>query len=234
MERSLNSVTENLRRITATIAETADKCGRDPAKIHLMAVTKTVPAGLVNHAIAQGIRLLGENRAQEMLEKYDDYNKDGVDIHFIGHLQTNKVKHLIGRVSMIQSVDSLKLAREISRLSKNQGVVTELLLEVNVGGEASKSGVRPGEVEALAREIALLDAVKLRGLMSIPPISTNIGQIEGYFSRIQALTVDIKAKNIDNINMDYISMGMSDDYIYAIKYGANILRLGSAIFGARG
>jgi len=131
-------------------------------------------------------------------------------------------------------VDSLKLAREISRLSKNQGVVTELLLEVNVGGEASKSGVRPGEVEALAREIALLDAVKLRGLMSIPPISTNIGQIEGYFSRIQALTVDIKAKNIDNINMDYISMGMSDDYIYAIKYGANILRLGSAIFGARG
>jgi len=199
-----------------------------------MAVTKTVPAGLVNHAIAQGIRLLGENRAQEMLEKYDDYNKDGVDIHFIGHLQTNKVKHLIGRVSMIQSVDSLKLAREISRLSKNQGVVTELLLEVNVGGEASKSGVRPGEVEALAREIALLDAVKLRGLMSIPPISTNIGQIEGYFSRIQALTVDIKAKNIDNINMDYISMGMSDDYIYAIKYGANILRLGSAIFGARG
>jgi len=232
-ERSLHSITENLARIRYNIAEAAQRCGRNPAEIRLMAVTKTVPVPLVNHAVANGIDLLGENRAQEMLEKYEGYHLDGVDLHFIGHLQTNKVKQVVGKVSIIHSVDRLGLAEEISRQSEKLGITTKVLMEVNIGGEISKSGVMPREAEVFARQIAQLKAIKLCGLMAIPPICNKKAQIEGYFSQMQALTVDIKAKKIDNITMEFLSMGMSDDYIHAIPYGANILRLGSAIFGAR-
>jgi len=234
MERSLNSITQNLERIRENIAREAAACGRRPEEIRLMAVTKTVPAALVNHAVDScGITLLGENRAQEMNEKYDDYHRDGVEIHFIGHLQTNKVRQVVGKVSMIESVDSLKLTREIDRAGAKLGITTDVLLEINIAGELSKSGVEPGAAEALAREIAALEHVKLRGLMTIPPICGEIDQINRYFSQMQALKVDIEGKNIDNINMEFLSMGMSEDYPHAIRHGANILRLGSAIFGNR-
>lgn len=233
MERSLNSIAENLRRIRADIADTAAACGRDPAEIRLMAVTKTVSAEFVNHAIACGVDLLGENRAQELLSKYDDYDKKDVDIHFIGHLQTNKVRQIAGKVSMVHSVDSIKLAQEISRQSETAGVTTDVLIEVNVGGESSKSGVEPEAAEALARELAGLTHIRLRGLMTIPPYTGNPADAEKYFYRMNRLLVDIQGKNIDNISMDVLSMGMSEDYKEAIRHGATILRLGSAVFGAR-
>jgi len=234
MEKLLSNIADNIKRIQSDIIEEALKCGRDPNEIRLMAVTKTVPAPLVNHAVSCGIRLLGENRAQELRDKYEEYNKDGVDIHFIGHLQTNKVKYIVDKVSMVHSVGSLKLAQEISRQCVKAGVSMDLLAEVNIGGEASKSGIPSQEVEGLLSEIAGLDAIKVRGLMTIPPICANRVEIERYFSKMQAIMVDIKAKKIDNITMDFLSMGMSDDYRYAIPYGANILRVGSAIFGSRG
>ncbi len=170
MERSSSSIVENLKRIQAEIQETAIQCGRNPADIQLMAVTKTVPAQLVNLAIDQGITLLGENRAQELTEKYPLYQKDKVDIHFIGHLQTNKVKAVVGKVSMIQSVDSLKLAQEISKHSHRHSITTGLLLEINIGGEQSKNGILPEQAEELEGHIALLPNVKLKVIMTIPPI----------------------------------------------------------------
>ena len=233
MEESYNNVLENIRRISDEIAKAAARFNRNPKDIRLMAVTKTVSAEFVNLAVESGITLLGESKAQEMLSKYDDYSKDGVDIHFIGHLQTNKVKSIIGKVSTIQSVDSLKLAREISKQSVSAGCVTQALIEINIGGEESKGGISPNEAEFIAREISVLPAIKLCGLMTIPPFSQKEAEIEQYFSHMNALLVDIRGKNIDNVSMDILSMGMSGDYIHAIKHGANILRIGTAIFGSR-
>ena len=227
------SVRENVKRIQEEIAEAAVKHNRNPDEVNLMAVTKKQPPELVNAAIACGVRLLGENRAQEMLEKYDDYNKENVEIHFIGHLQTNKVKSVVGKVSMIQSVDSIKLAEEINRISLQRDCITEVLLEINSGGELSKNGISPENAAELAQEIAVLSAVRLRGLMTIPPICDEIIQIERYFSQMQALLVDIRGKNIDNVSMEILSMGMSGDYIHAIKHGATIIRIGTALFGQR-
>lgn len=227
------TIEENIRRITAEIEEAAVKAGRDPKDIRLMAVTKTQPPELVNAAIGAGITLLGENRAQELLEKYDNYHKDGVDIHFIGHLQTNKVRQIADKVSMIQSVDSLRLAKEINSRSEKLGKTMDVLIEVNIAGELSKDGIGLCEAEPLAREIAGMSALCLRGLMTIPPICDSEHEIEGYFSRMRELFVDMKSKNIDNDTMSVLSMGMSGDYLAAVKHGATILRLGGAIFGPR-
>lgn len=227
------SIRDNIARIREEIGEAAIQAGRNPADIRLMAVTKTQPAHLVNLAIAEGIDLLGENRAQELCQKYDDYQKDQVDIHFIGHLQTNKVKTVVGKVGMIESVDSLKLAREISRQGENLDVTTDLLIEVNIAGEESKAGVSPKEVETLAREIAGLPRVKLRGLMAIPPIWNSAAENEGFFAAMEQMLVDIRSKNIDNINMEILSMGMSQDFPVAIKHGSTQVRLGTALFGSR-
>lgn len=233
MEKLYGNIRDNLESIRSRIGDAFAKYGRDPGGVYLMAVTKTVPAHAVNEAIACGVRLLGENKAQELCAKFPDYHKQDVGIHFIGRLQTNKVRQIVDKVDMVHSVDSLKLAAEIDRQSTRLGRRMQVLIEVNVGGEDSKTGVEPSSLEQLAREIALLPGVKLCGLMTIPPFSDNILQNERHFSMMQQLFVDIRAKKIDNVHMDVLSMGMSGDYVQAIKHGANIIRLGTAIFGGR-
>ena len=176
---------------------------------------------------------IGENKVQELLSKYDELELSHCDCQFIGHLQTNKVRQLIGRVSMIQSVDSLKLAREISKVSLSRGLSTDVLIEVNIGREENKSGILPEGLAELLEQISKLPSIRVRGLMAIPPISENISDTMRYFTNMSQYFVDIKAKKIDNVTMDYLSMGMSADYALAIEAGANLVRVGSALFGAR-
>jgi len=230
----LIDISENIKYLRESIDQAAVKAGRDPAQVKMMAVTKTQPTGLVNQAIAAGITLLGESRAQELNEKYDEYDlhKD-LELHFIGHLQTNKVKTVVGKVNMIQSVDSLRLASEISKQSAKLAISTDLLLEINVAEEESKSGVAPHLAEEIIRQIALLPHIKLRGLMAIPPIWRKSGGNERFFAQMGEKIVDIRAKKIDNVSMEILSMGMSDDFAVAIKHGSTLVRLGTAIFGQR-
>lgn len=231
MERQFRIIEDNIRRIRAEIQDAAVKAGRNPADIALMAVTKTQNAQLVNCAIRSGVSLLGENRAQELVEKFDDYL--AADIHFIGHLQTNKVRQIVDKVSMIHSLDSIRLAKEIDTQCAKLSKVMEVLIEVNIAGEDSKEGVDIADVEKLVRETALLNNLHIRGLMAIPPAMEDALALESYFSKLQQLSVDIKDKKIDNVSMDVLSMGMSGDYTLAIKHGSNIIRLGGAIFGPR-
>lgn len=226
-------VRDNVKAILDEIACAAAQCGREASDIRMMAVTKMNSAEKVNEAIAGGITLLGENRAQELLHKYDDYNKTGCDIHFIGHLQSNKVKSIIDKVTMIESVDRLSLAKEIDRCAQSAGLVMPILIEVNIGEETSKSGVLPQDLPALVEQIAQLPNLVVKGLMSIPPnVSDNLIK-ERYFAQMYRHFIDIKAKKIDNVNMDILSMGMSYDFPLAIKHGSNIVRIGRALFGER-
>ena len=233
MEKLSSSIAENLARCKEEIANAALCVGRDPGEIELMAVTKTQTAQIVNQAIAAGVTLLGENRAQELLGRYDEYLKDDVRIHFIGHLQTNKVKYITDKTQMIESVGSLKLAREINKQCERLKTSMEILIEVNIGREESKSGVLPENAELLIREIAQLDGVKIYGLMAIPPIFNSNSENEHFFAQMKQMQVDISAKKIDNVNMEILSMGMSDDFALAIKHGSTRVRIGSAIFGKR-
>ncbi len=222
---------ENLRIIRENIAAAAARGGRSEKDVRLMAVTKTVSPELVNAAIRGGVDLLGENRVQEYLEKRDSYLP--AEVHMIGHLQTNKVKYIIDKVSMIESVDSLKLAREIDRCASRAGKVMDVLIEVNVGGELSKSGTAPQDALSLVEQIAELSSVRIRGLMTIPPICSSKEQSMHYFSLLRQIAVDISAKNSHNVSMEFLSMGMSHDYEAAVEMGANIVRIGSALFGQR-
>ena len=240
MEKSSNeydqrflSLEENLKVIRSNIGEAAVKSGRNPKDVTLLAATKTVPVPVINKGIELGIDTIGENKVQELCEKYDELDLTHCDCQFIGHLQTNKVKNLIGKVSMIQSVDSVHLAHEISRLSAVQNLATDILIEVNIGCEENKSGILPQNLFELISNISALPAVRIRGLMAIPPICENNSEIRQYFSNMYKYFIDIKGKKIDNINMDYLSMGMSGDYMQAILEGANMVRVGSALFGAR-
>jgi len=226
-------VAENIRRLRAQIDEAALRCGRDPAQIALMAVTKTQTPELVNEAVACGVKLLGENKAQELCARYEQYDRDGVSIHFIGHLQSNKVRQIVDKVDMIHSVDSFRLAEEIEKQCAKIGKVMDVLVEVNVGGEESKTGVSVGEAGELIQKISNFTHLRVRGLMTIPPIANDSQKNEGYFAQIRQLSVDIKLKKMDNVSMDILSMGMSDDFACAIKHGSNIIRIGTAIFGAR-
>ena len=231
-DKKCAQITQNLQTIRENIAKTCAVCGRNPKDVRLMAVTKTVDPAYVNHAIGCGIGLLGENRCQEFLDKYQQYKP--ADVHFIGHLQTNKVKYIIDKVSMIESVDSLKLAHEIDKEAGKKGLVMDILLEVNIGQEDTKSGVLPQDLPQLLEEAAQLPHIHIRGLMAIPPkISSLQGDIDKYFAKMYQLFIDITHKKMDNITMDVLSMGMSHDYMTAIRYGSNILRLGTAIFGSR-
>lgn len=225
-------VLENLNVIRDRVAVAAEKSGRSAEDVRIMAVTKTVPTELVNIAINNGINLLGENRVQEYLDKRDSYVQ-GTETHFIGHLQTNKVKYIIDKVSMIQSVDSVKLAKEISKNAVKNNLTMDVLVEINIGDEDSKSGIEADGAEDLIREIAELEAIRVKGIMSIPPICEKKEQSLNYFSRLRQIFVDIGAKNIDNVYMEYLSMGMSQDFEAAIEMGANIVRIGSALFGQR-
>lgn len=228
----IKSCIDNYRRIKDDIANTAVKAGRSPDDVRLMCVTKTVESDYINAVLDVGADLIGENRVQEYLGKKDDLHLANVEKHLIGHLQTNKVKQIVGQVDMIESVDSLKLAKEINTQSSKLGVVTNVLVEVNVGKEDSKSGIYIEQLEDLLYQIALLDCVKVKGLMTIPPICDDI-QVRRYFNHMYQSFVDIKDKKIDNIDMQILSMGMSGDYEQAVMEGSNIVRVGSAIFGAR-
>lgn len=232
-QKKFDDISANYELITRNIALAAEESGRKPSDITLLAATKTVEPVFINHAISLGLRAIGENKVQELLSKYDEYDLKNTELHFIGHLQTNKVRQLVGKVSMIQSVDSIKLAGEISRRSEQNGIVTDILLEVNIGREENKSGVLPEELDRLLEETSSLSCVKVRGLMSVPPICETKTEISKYFDEMYKIFVDISSKKLDNISMDFLSMGMSEDYKEAIQSGANMVRVGSALFGAR-
>ncbi len=221
-------VDDNLREIRENIAEAAAGCGRDEKSIRLMAVTKTVAPEIVNHAVELGLGLLGENRVQEFLSKQEIYDSSA-EVHFIGNLQTNKVKYIIDPMTMIQSVDSLKLAQEINRLAIAHNKVMEILCEVNIGGETSKGGAAPDEISDLLERIARMEGIKVKGLMTIPPPSK--GDI--FLGRMEELFNNIKDRNIEGVDMDELSMGMTHDYADAIKHGSTIVRIGTGLFGAR-
>ena len=226
-------VAQNVQKIAQDVREAALQAGRDPSEVQVMAVTKTVDPVLVNAAIGAGITLLGENKAQELCAKYDSYHKDGVQIHFIGHLQTNKVRQIVDKVSMVESVDSIKLAREIDRHCAAIGKVMDVLLEVNIGREENKTGIFPELLPALLEEAGKLEHIRVRGLMTIPPMCETEEEVLQYFSQMRQLFIDIKQKKYDNIRMEILSMGMSADYLAAVRCGSNIVRIGTAMFGQR-
>ena len=232
MEKS-SEIRRNVEAVQEQIGRAAAEAGRDPSEIRLMAVTKTQSAARVNEAIAAGVTLLGENRAQELLEKYDGYDRAGCDIHFIGHLQSNKVRSIVDKVSMIESVDRLSLAQEISRCAQLHGLVMPVLIEVNIGREQSKSGVLPEALPELLGKVSLLPGLSVRGLMAIPPNIEDTVQKEGYFEQMYRRFIDMKAKKLDNVSMTILSMGMSHDYPLAIRHGSNVVRIGRALFGER-
>ena len=223
----------NLDVINEKISESAIKSGRNPEDVRLMAVTKTVDPIFINYALDYGVKMIGENRVQEMLRKKPDLHLDGVEKHLIGHLQTNKAGQITGEVDMIQSVDSLKIAKEIAKQSAKKGIVTNVLLEINIGEEESKTGFSEAEFFENLYQIAELKDISIKGLMTVPPICENNTILCKYFEKIHNIYVDIKEKKLDNISMNILSMGMSGDYEQAILCGSNLVRIGSSIFGPR-
>ena len=232
-ERSFRDVEYNYKLINERIAEAAEKSGRRREDITLLAATKTVDAQTINHAISLGLDHIGENRVQELLSKYEQYDLEHCSLQFIGHLQTNKVRQIVDKVDLIQSVDSFKLAKEISNQSLKRDKVTDILVEVNIGREENKSGVFEENLEELLCQISELKGISVKGLMTIPPICENEHKILKYFNNMHKLFIDISQKKLDNVNMTILSMGMSADYYEAILEGANMVRVGSALFGAR-
>ncbi len=228
---SAEELLQNINFIRENINVSAKISGRNAKDIILLAATKTVDAETVNFAISQGIEFIGENKVQEFLSKYESIVP--CHRHFIGHLQTNKVKDIIDKVEMIHSVDSLKLALEISKQAQKKGITAQILLEVNIANEDSKWGFSPQELLNAVREITALPNIFLRGLMTIPPICEKSEENRKYFKEMYKLFIDIRDKKIDNSSMDILSMGMSDDYTVAIEEGANLVRVGTALFGKR-
>ena len=228
------SLAEKIREVQDKMAAAAREVGRDPGEITLVAATKVQTSETIREAIAAGITICGENRVQEMTAHLADNAYEGAALHFIGHLQTNKVKFVVGRVSLIESVGSEHLLQAIEAQAAKMGVVQDILLEVNVGGEASKSGVSPEELPALARQAAELEHVRLRGLMAIPPAARTEGENRPFFAQMKQLFIDMKTKMDDNgLVIDCLSMGMSGDYMDAIREGATLVRVGTALFGPR-
>ena len=228
------SLAEKIREVQDKMAAAAREVGRDPGEITLVAATKVQTSETIREAIAAGITICGENRVQEMTAHLADNAYEGAALHFIGHLQTNKVKFVVGRVSLIESVGSEHLLQAIEAQAAKMGVVQDILLEVNVGGEASKSGVSPEELPALARQAVELEHVRLRGLMAIPPAARTEGGNRPFFAQMKQLFIDMKTKMDDNgLVIDCLSMGMSGDYMDAIREGATLVRVGTALFGPR-
>lgn len=215
------------------VRDAAQKAGKDPDSIVLVAATKMNDAEHVREAIAGGIRVCGENRVQELLEKYEQGAYDGADLQFIGTLQTNKVKYLIGKVSLIQSVGSLRLGEVIAREAAKKNTCQDILLEVNIGREKAKSGFLLEELENAVLQLSQNSTLQIRGLMAIPPIADEMEKNSNYFAEMYEVFVDIWAKKYDNVSMDYLSMGMTNDFETAIACGANMVRVGTAIFGPR-
>lgn len=222
---------QNLADVLERLDNALTKTGKTRDDIILLAATKTVDSETINYAISKGIVYIGENKVQELLSKENDISE--CHRHFIGHLQTNKVKDIINKVEMIHSVDSLKLAKEISKQAVKNQKTMNILLEVNIAGEESKWGFTAEETEQAVREISQLPNLKIKGLMAIPPVCNDAEENRQYFRLMKKLFVDIGTKNIDNSSMDILSMGMSDDFDVAVSEGANLIRLGTALFGKR-
>ena len=227
------SITENIAAIRANMNAAAIACGRDPGSILLCAATKMNDAAAVREAIAGGVDLCGENRVQELTQKLSQNAYEGAPVHFIGHLQTNKVRQVVGKVDLIQSVDSLRLLEAINKEAAQQGIRQDILLEVNIGAEESKSGFTPDEILPLAEKFSNFSNLRLRGLMAIPPIAENPSDNDKFFQEMYNLSVDITRKKGDNVCVDILSMGMSDDFEDAIRCGSTMIRVGTAIFGQR-
>lgn len=231
MDKTLES---NIQAVRARIEAAAREAGRDPGEITLCAATKVQTSDTIRAAIAAGIAVCGENRVQEFTAHLADDAYAGAKVHFIGHLQRNKVKYIVGKVDLIESVDNRELLEMIDKRAEKVGVVQDILIEVNIGGEESKSGAAPEEAERLAALAGSLFHVRLRGLMAIPPVSTGEGSNRKFFAAMHQLFVDLQGKKYDNEStMDILSMGMSKDYPDAILEGATLVRVGTALFGPR-
>jgi pyridoxal phosphate enzyme (YggS family) len=226
-------ISENLERVKSRIAEAAGRSGRAPESIRLVVVSKTVSIEKIIEARQAGAELFGENRVQEALEKIDHLGQSGPVWHFIGHLQKNKVKHIVGRFDLIHSVDSVDLAQIINEKSLAQNLITHILVQVNVTGEASKSGLAPDALESALRALSKMPAIKVEGLMTIPPLAPNPEESRNVFSRLSELRDQMAELSMEGISLQELSMGMSNDFTVAIEEGATLVRVGSAIFGDR-
>lgn len=227
------SIQEHVNQVKANIAAAAQAAGRDPDEITLCAATKVQTDDTIREAIAAGITVCGENRVQELTAHLAADAYRGAQVHFIGHLQTNKVRQVVGKVSLIQSVDSERLLAAIDREAARQGIVQDILLEVNIGEEASKSGFAAEDILPLMEKIGEFSNICIKGLMAIPPISHISGENQKFFQKMFHLSVDIRQKKYDNVKVDCLSMGMSGDFADAIASGSTMVRVGTAIFGAR-
>ncbi|MBQ9268430.1 MAG: YggS family pyridoxal phosphate-dependent enzyme [Oscillospiraceae bacterium] len=229
----MNVIAENVARIREEMARAEAQAGRPEGSVQLLAATKMNGAEQVRAAIAAGVDACGENRVQELVEKNEQSAYTGAPLHFIGHLQKNKAKFLVGVADLIQSVDSPELMAVINRLAEKKGVVQDILIEVNIGGETAKSGILPEQADEMSAKMEEYPNLCLRGFMTIPPIAVENGGNLRYFAKMYQLYVDIKRKKYDNTNIEYLSMGMSDDFADAIKEGTTMIRVGTRIFGAR-
>ncbi|MBP7058821.1 MAG: YggS family pyridoxal phosphate-dependent enzyme [Lachnospiraceae bacterium] len=225
-------ITENIKKIHENIEASCIKANRDPSEVELIAISKTKPISDIKLAYEAGERSFGENKVQDFCTKYPDLPED-IKWHLVGHLQRNKVKKIIGHVALIHSVDNYRLAEEINIQSKKAEIVTPILIEVNIAGEESKSGISINEAEEIIREIAPLDGIQIKGLMTVAPNLPNSEDTRPYFNKMHQLFIDIKNENIDNVLMDTLSMGMTNDYKIAIEEGSTMIRVGTAIFGSR-
>ena len=234
MEATELTLEQRIAAVQEKVAQAAKAAGRDPSEVTLCAATKVQTSDTIRAAIAAGITTCGENRVQELTGHLEDNAYEGAAVHFIGHLQRNKVKYVVGHVDLIQSVDGEELLGMIEKQAAKLGIVQDILIEVNIGGEESKSGVSPEEAHRLAALAGQMEHVCLRGLMAIPPVSTGEGANRKYFAAMRQLFVDIKEKKYDNeSNMGVLSMGMSGDFADAILEGATLVRVGTALFGPR-
>ena len=227
------SISKNVATIKEQIKAAAIAAGRDPSEIKLCAATKMNDSEAVREAIRAGVDLCGENRVQELTAKLSENAYDGVPIHFIGQLQTNKVRQVVGKVSLIQSVDRMKLLQSIQDEAVRQGICQDILLEINIGEEASKGGFRKEDIWEVLNVLPEMPNVRVKGLMAIPPISQNPGDNRKFFQEMCNISVDITAKRSDNVCMEILSMGMYDDFADAIACGSTMIRVGTAIFGPR-
>ena len=230
-EQRFADIDYNLSVVRERVAKAAELSGRKPEDIRIMAVTKTVAPEYINYAISRGMTLIGENKVQEYLSKKPDLLPHTA--HLIGHLQTNKVRQIVGEVEMIESVDSVRLAQEIGKRAAALGKTMKVLAEINVGGEDSKTGIPWEAAEETVAEIAAIGSLEVCGLMAIPPFCEKSEDSRAFFSKMMQMFVDIRSKNIDNTNIKVLSMGMSSDYYEAVLEGSNLVRVGTSIFGGR-
>lgn len=223
---------ENLAQVEENIQRACDRAGRDRQEVTLVAVSKTKPVEMLQEIYDEGIRVFGENKVQELLDKYEVLPED-IRWQMIGHLQRNKVKYIIDKVELIHSVDSIRLADSIDKEAEKKGVIANILIEVNVAKEDTKFGLMPEEVDDFIEQIKTLEHIRVKGLMTIAPFVSDPEENRPIFARLRELSVDIGKKNVDNINMSVLSMGMTNDYQVAIEEGATMVRVGTGIFGAR-